>query len=124
MDNSTSTSIINTKSSFSPNIVLVSVIVPVYNVERYLERCLQSITNQTFNNIEIICVNDGSTDASGEILEGYAKKDSRIVVINKDNGGLSSARNAALPYVNGKFIFLLILTIGLKGMHWKNACPV
>lgn len=86
------------------NSVLVSIIVPVYNVEKYLDRCLKSIISQTFINFELICVNDGSTDQSGDILDKYAKKDSRIVVIHKENGGLSSARNAAFPFVNGKFV--------------------
>lgn len=86
------------------NSVLVSVIVPVHNVENYLDRCLKSIAGQTFSNFEVICVNDGSTDRSGEILDKYAKQDSRIVVIHKENGGLSSARNAAFPYINGKYI--------------------
>lgn len=107
MNNNTISSIINFRNSHFQNNVLVSVIVPVYNVERYLERCLQSIINQTFTNIEIICVNDGSTDSSGKILEEYAKEDSRIIVISKENGGLSSARNAALPYVKSKFIYFV-----------------
>lgn len=74
----------------------LTVIVPVYNVEKYLHRCLDSLTNQTFKNLNIICVNDGSTDCSGDILDRYAEKDSRISVIHKSNGGVSSARNIAL----------------------------
>lgn len=85
----------------------VSIIVPVYNVERYLARCLDSCINQTFENIEIICVNDGSTDRSLEILEAYKKLDSRIKIINKDNGGLSSARNAGVEVAVGKYILFL-----------------
>ena len=68
--------------------VNVSIIVPVYNVEKYLEKCLESIINQTLKNLEIICVNDGSTDNSLQILEDYAKKDQRIKIINKKNGKL------------------------------------
>lgn len=83
---------------------LVSVLIPVYNVEKYLERCLNSIVKQTLTNIEIICVNDGSTDGSLSILEKYQKRDSRIVIINKKNGGLPSARNAALEKANGKYV--------------------
>ena len=83
---------------------LVSVLVPVYNVENYLERCLNSIMNQTLSRIEIICVNDGSTDSSLSILEKYRTKDSRIVIINKQNGGLPSARNAALDVARGKYV--------------------
>lgn len=82
----------------------VSVIVPIYNVEDYLEKCLDSIINQTFKDIEIICVNDGSTDNSRKILEEYKIKDSRIKIVDKKNGGLSSARNAGLKVASGKYI--------------------
>ena len=95
---------INTEQPICTNGVVVSVIVPVYNVEDYLEQCLESVISQTFGNIEIICVDDGSTDRSGEILEKFAEADSRIIVIHKKNGGLSSARNAALSRVKGKYI--------------------
>ena len=81
----------------------ISVIVPVYNVEQYLRKCLDSILNQTFSNIEIICVNDGSTDNSRKILEEYKKKDFRIVIVDKKNGGLSSARNAGMKAAKGEF---------------------
>lgn len=82
----------------------VSVIVPVYNVEEFLPKCLDSLINQTYKDIKIICVNDGSTDGSLEVLKEFKKKDKRIQVISKKNGGLSSARNAGLercdtPYV-------------------------
>lgn len=83
---------------------IISVIVPVYNVEKYLRRCLDSIIGQTFRNIEIICVNDGSTDGSAKILDEYKGKDSRIIVLNKQNGGLSSARNAGMAIAGGKYI--------------------
>jgi glycosyltransferase involved in cell wall biosynthesis len=73
---------------------LVSVIIPVYNVEKYLPRCLDSVIAQTEKNLEIICVDDGSTDSSGAILAEYAAKDPRMRVVEKENGGLSSARNA------------------------------
>ena len=71
--------------------IKVSVIVPVYNVKKYLARCLDSIIVQTLKDIEIICVNDGSTDGSDKILEEYAKKDSRIQIVTRKNGGLSAA---------------------------------
>lgn len=82
----------------------LSIIVPVYNVEKYLPMCLDSIRMQTYKDIEIICVNDGSTDRSGDILNLYREADSRIVIINKDNGGLSSARNAGLRTATGQVV--------------------
>ena len=82
----------------------ISVIVPVYNVENYLKKCLDTIVNQTFKDIEIICVNDGSTDKSRKILEEYKNKDSRVIIVDKQNGGLSSARNAGLKVATGKYI--------------------
>ena len=82
----------------------ISVIVPVYNVERYLPRCLDSLINQTLKDIEIICINDGSPDNSLEILEEYAKKDSRIKVINQENAGLSAARNNGMSAASGEYI--------------------
>lgn len=82
----------------------VSVIIPVYNVEKYLECCLDSVIGQTLNDIEIICVNDGSTDNSGKILAEYAEKDSRIKVINQENRGAGAARNAGLKVAKGKFL--------------------
>lgn len=82
----------------------ISVIVPVYNVEKYLENCLNSIINQTFSDIEIICVNDGATDNSEAILKKYQQQDNRIKIVNKKNGGLSSARNAGLKVATGDFI--------------------
>ena len=83
---------------------LVSIIVPVYNVEKTLKRCLESILNQTFNDFEIILVNDGSSDNSLSICENFLKIDKRIKLINKKNGGLSSARNAGLKISNSKYI--------------------
>ena len=85
---------------------LVSIIVPVYNVEKYLERCLDSIINQTYSSIEIILIDDGSTDSSGDICESYARLDSRITVIHKKNAGLGMARNTALDVAKGKYVIL------------------
>ncbi|WP_281884331.1 glycosyltransferase [Paenibacillus sp. YYML68] len=82
----------------------VSVIVPVYNVEKYLSRCAESLMNQTLRNIEIIMVNDGSTDQSGQLADQYAEMDSRIKVVHKLNGGLSSARNAGLEAATGEYV--------------------
>ena len=73
---------------------LISVIVPIYNVEKYLDRCIKSIINQSYTNLEIILVNDGSTDKCEQICDMWKKKDERIKVIHKENGGLSDARNA------------------------------
>ena len=83
---------------------LISVIVPVYNVENYLKRCLDSIINQTYQNIEIILIDDGSTDNSGNLCEDYKKIDNRIKVVHKTNGGLSDARNTGIKKAKGKYI--------------------
>jgi glycosyltransferase involved in cell wall biosynthesis len=83
---------------------LISVIVPVYNVEKYIERCLDSIINQTYNNLEIILVDDGTQDHSGDICDEYAKRDNRITVIHKANGGLSDARNCGIEHSTGEYL--------------------
>ena len=82
----------------------VSVIIPIYNVAKYLGQCLDSVLAQTFQDFEVICVNDGSTDKSLEILQQYAKKDERIKIIDQENKGLSEARNMALDMAQGEFI--------------------
>lgn len=82
----------------------VSIIVPIYNMEKYLEKCIDSIVNQTLSNIEIILVNDGATDSSGKIIDKYAKKDNRIKVINKENGGQGAARNEGIDVASGEYI--------------------
>ncbi|HDR4437495.1 glycosyl transferase [Bacillus thuringiensis serovar brasilensis] len=84
--------------------MLISLIIPVYNAEKFLPRCLDSVKNQTYNDLEIILVNDGSTDNSGLICDEYAKKDKRFTVIHKENGGVSSARNVGLNVASGKYI--------------------
>lgn len=91
---------------------LVSIIIPVYNVGKYLSRCIESIQRQTYTNLQIILVDDGSTDSSSELCDEYEKKDDRIIVIHKENGGLSSARNAGLEICQGEFFLLLIAMIG------------
>lgn len=110
---------------------LITIVVPVYNVEEYLERCVDSIINQTYQNLEIILVDDGSSDNSGKICEEYAQKDNRIRVIHKENGGLSDARNAGIDVATGNFIsfvdsddyientFLQVLYEGLQKYHTK-----
>lgn len=82
---------------------LVSIIVPIYNVEKYLIICLESLVKQTYNNIEIICIDDGSTDSSASILKDFARQDERIKVVTQKNMGLSAARNTGMKYVRGKY---------------------
>ena len=86
---------------------LISVILPIYNVEPYLERAVDSIIKQTYRNIEIILVDDGSPDNCGNICDAYAKQDKRIIVIHKENGGLSDARNVGIKKASGKYITLV-----------------
>ena len=83
---------------------LISIIIPVYKVEIYLEKCIQSVINQTYENLQIILVDDGSPDNCGKICDEYAKKDHRIEVIHKSNGGLSDARNKGLEIAKGEYI--------------------
>lgn len=86
---------------------LISVIVPIYNVEKYIRKCVDSIIGQTYMNIELFLVDDGSPDNCGAICDEYAQKDKRIRVIHKENGGLSSARNAALDVVTGDYVMFV-----------------
>ena len=85
----------------------VSIIIPIYNVEQYIEECLLSAMRQTLKEIEIICVNDGSTDDSMGIVRKYAREDPRIRIVEKENGGLSSARNAGMDAAKGEYILFL-----------------
>ena len=86
----------------------ISVIIPVYNVEKYLRQCLDSVINQTYKNLEIICVNDASTDSSADILEEYVKKDSRIIIVNNDvNSKLGPTRNHGMEYATGEYVHFL-----------------
>ena len=87
--------------------MLVSVIVPVYNVENYVSKCLESLINQTYNDIEIICVNDGSTDGSLGVLNAYSIRDNRVLAYTKENGGLSDARNYGLSKAHGKYVLFV-----------------
>lgn len=84
--------------------MLISVIIPIYNVSKYLGRCIESVLNQTYTDIEIILVDDGSTDGSGKICDEYSDKDSRVSVIHKENGGLSDARNCGIMSAQGSYI--------------------
>lgn len=89
------------------NTPLVTIIIPVYNVEKYLRKCLDSVVGQTYTNLEIICVNDGSPDHSLEILEEYAARDNRIKIISQKNTGLSGARNTGLEHATGDYILFV-----------------
>lgn len=82
----------------------VSIIIPVYNNEQYIEKCIQSVLNQTFENFEVIVINDGSTDKSGEILEKLNREDSRIILIEQKNQGVAVARNRGMNKATGKYI--------------------
>ena len=83
---------------------LITIIIPVYNVEQYLERCLESVIRQSYKNLEIIIVNDGSTDSSLKITDEFKERDHRITVINQSNAGLSAARNTGIAASNGKYL--------------------
>lgn len=87
--------------------IAISIVIPVYNIEKYIGECLDSIINQTFKDFEVICVNDGSKDSSLEILNQYAQKDSRIKIITQENGGSGSARNNGLRHAQGKYVQFL-----------------
>ena len=84
--------------------VKISVIVPVYNVEKELPRCIESLLTQTYSNFELLLINDGSSDGSPEIMEKYAEKDPRIRTLHKKNGGVSSARNRGLEQAKGEYV--------------------
>lgn len=86
---------------------LISVIIPVYNVEKYLRKCLDSVVSQTYNNLEILIVDDGSTDCSGQICDEYAEKDDRIQVFHQLNGGLSKARNTGIDLSTGDYLMFI-----------------
>ena len=86
---------------------LVSVVIPVYNVESYLRQCMDSVVNQTYRNLEIVCVNDGSPDRSIDILREYEQKDKRIKIIEIENQGLSGARNVGTAHCTGDYLIYL-----------------
>ncbi len=95
------------RQNLSHGTSLVSIVIPVYNVEKYLEECLKSVINNTYKNLEIICVNDGSTDNSLEILNEYAAKDGRILVLSQENKGLAGARNHGIKSATGKWVLFV-----------------
>ena len=96
----------------------ISIIVPVYKVEQYLERCVRSLINQTYKNVEIILVDDGSPDQCPQMCDNYASDDLRIKVIHKKNGGLSDARNAGLRIATGEYV----MYVDSDDYIEKNAC--
>ena len=86
---------------------MISIVVPVYNVEKYLPQCLDSLIGQTYQDLEIICVNDGSTDGSFKILKQYAEKDQRVRILNRENRGVSESRNEGIHYVKGDWLMFV-----------------
>ena len=108
------------KTQKQKNDELVSVIVPVFNVEKYLKSCIESILNQTHNNLELILVDDGSTDNSGNICDEYKIKDKRIIVIHKENGGVSLARNSALEIAKGEYITFVDADDSIKSTYIED----
>lgn len=107
---------------------LISIIIPVYNVKKYLAQCVESVIQQTYTNIEIIIVDDGSNDGSGELCDIYAKKDRRIKVIHQENGGLSAARNKGISVARGEYISFIdsddYIDINLYDYIYENVIKV
>ena len=105
------------KNSIQP---ILSIIIPVHNSEKTLKRCIDSIINQTLVDIEIICVNDGSTDDSLNILIDYQKRDSRIKIIDKENGGVSSARNVGIDFSSSDYLAFMDSDDWILPMTYEN----
>ena len=99
---------------------LISVILPVYNVQQYLEKCIESVVNQTYKNLEIILIDDGSTDMSGKICDEFAEKDGRIKVIHSKNGGVSAARNIGLDIATGEYIGFVDSDDWIESQMYEN----
>ena len=96
----------------------ISVIIPVYNTEEYLAQCLDSVIGQSYSNIEVILVDDGSSDTSGRICDDYSWKDSRVRVVHQKNGGVSRARNAGIDLANGEFISFIDADDTIRSNHF------
>ena len=105
---------------------IISVIIPIYNTEKYLSQCLETVVNQTFKNLEIICINDGSTDSSLKIIQKYAQKDNRIKIIDQKNKGLCASRNNGLKASTGKYISFIdsddYIDLDYYEKHYKALC--
>lgn len=101
---------------------LVSVVVPVYNLEKYIENCLKSIVAQTYKNLEILCIDDGSTDGSARIIKEFAGTDERIKYFYQRNQGLSATRNEGIRFQLGNIFCLLILMIFCTLKPWRDLC--
>lgn len=102
----------------------ISIVVPVYNVEKYVWACLQSIKTQSFTDFEVIVVDDGSTDNSATICANYCEEDCRFKFVHKENGGLSSARNYGLNIASGNTSYSLIVMIRLMNERWRYFYPI
>ena len=100
----------------------VSVIVPVYKAEKYIERCVESILSQTYGDLELIVVEDGSPDRSGELCDSLGGTDSRIRVVHKENGGVSSARNLGLSVANGEFVMFVDSDDYVDNKYFDTSC--
>lgn len=103
---------------------LVSIIIPVYNTEKYVSRCIQSILAQTYSNFELILVDDGSQDRAGEICDSYTAQDRRIHCIHIPNGGVSNARNIGMQEASGRFVVFVDSDDWVKPEHIKNMLSV
>ena len=105
-------------------IMLISVVVPVYNVEKYLDRCISSICGQTYRELEVILVDDGSTDGSGRICDVWAEKDDRVRVIHVENGGVSRARNLGIDAARGEYICFVDSDDWIEADYFEEAVPI
>lgn len=109
-----------TESHPAGNQPLVSIVIPVYNVEDYLDRCMESVIGQSYGNIEVVLVDDGATDSSGAMCDRYAGEDPRITVIHKKNGGLSSARNEGMKHIRGDYVVFIDSDDCIGPNHIRN----
>lgn len=102
---------------------LVSIVIPVFNVERHLRQCLDSVLRQTLKEWECICIDDGSPDGSGAILDEYGNKDARFKIIHQRNRGVSAARNLGIKLASAPYLTFIDWTTGLRTTRWKASFP-